>query len=128
MRLVISVILGLLTTVILSIATDVTMEKTGVFPSIESGEVNFNNRLLLIASIYRAVYGILGGLVTALIAKEKFMKAVIILGCIGTAISLTGLMVMWGKSTLWYPLSLVILSLPYTIIGGKIFEKYLLRK
>ncbi|MEO8151043.1 MAG: hypothetical protein ABI723_25645 [Bacteroidia bacterium] len=104
------------------------MEKTGVFPSMESGEINFNNRLLLISSAYRAIYGILGGFITALTAQGKFMKAVIILGCIGTAISLTGLIVMWGKSTLWYPLSLVILSLPYTIIGGKIYEKYLLKK
>jgi hypothetical protein len=129
-RLIIAIIAGLLVGIILSIATDLLMVKLGIFPPFESDQSAFSNGLLLVASAYRAVYSILGALVIAVIAKEKYMKAVIIAGIIGTILALTGLIVMWekSKSVLWYPISLVVLAIPYSLLGAKIYERFKLRK
>jgi hypothetical protein len=129
-RLIIAIIAGLLVGIILSTTTDLLMVKLGIFPPLESDQSAFSNRLLLIASAYRAVYSILGAYIIAVIAKEKYMKAVIIAGIIGTILALTGLIVMWekSKSALWYPISLIILAIPYSIIGAKIYERFKSRK
>jgi hypothetical protein len=129
-RLIVAIITGSLITIILSITTDMIMVSLGVFPPLDSGEFNFNNRLLLIAFFYRSVYSILSAFVIALIAKEKYRKAVLISGIIGTVIGLIGLVVMWEKSKAawWYPVSLVVFAIPLALLGGKIYKKYMLKK
>ena len=126
-KLIFGVLAGLITTVVLSITTDILMYASGIYPPVETEKFNYDNKLLLIASVYRAIYGILGGFIAAIIAKEKYKKAVIILGSIGILLSLIGLIAMWGKSAPWYPVSLIVLSLPYTLVGGQIYKKIFLK-
>jgi hypothetical protein len=64
--------------IILSIATNLLMVKLGIFPPIESEQSAFSNGLLRIAPAYRTVCSILCAFVIAVIAREKYSKAVII--------------------------------------------------
>lgn len=125
MRIALAVLVGLMVTAVLSIATDSILIAAGIYPS--GVGMIFSNRLLLLASAYRAVFGVLGAFLAAENAKAGFRRAVLILGGVATAQAVMGLIVMRSKinaATVWYPISLVILSLQYCRIGGKTYERY----
>src|SRR5689334_10220568 len=88
MKLFLSIIAGFAIGAILSIGTDHIFHVTGVYPPY--GEPMHDNGLLLLAFIYRAIFDIGGAYVTAVIAKDKAMKAVIILGTVGSLLWLIG--------------------------------------
>jgi hypothetical protein len=119
LRLILSIIAGLLTSAILATATDHVMHVTGIYPPY--GQIYYDTDLFLLASAYRAVFAILGAYITAAIAREKSHKAVVILGIIGMALSVTGLIAMWGVGPMWYPISLAVLAIPYTLLGEKLY-------
>ena len=110
-----AVLAGIVVVVALSVITDMVLQAT-IFP--ELAHKNAPNALLLIATVYRTLYGILGGYVTAKLAPNAPMMDVIILGVIGTAAALAGALSMEGESAAWYPWTLVVLALPQTWLGG----------
>ncbi len=112
-----AVLAGILTVVILSIATDAILEAVGFFPPPSKGL--FDPTLLLIALIYRTVYAFLGGYVTAKLAPAKPKRHVKILLIIGTVMGLLGVIAGWNLSQHWYPISLVITSALAVWYGGK---------
>jgi putative Mn2+ efflux pump MntP len=113
---------GMLTVVILSIGTDAILENIGVFPSFDEQQKNglFDWRLLLLALVYRCIYTIAGGYVTARLAPSNPMRHVIVLGSVGTVLATIGAIVGWHLSSHWYPIALVITALPCTWLGGKL--------
>jgi hypothetical protein len=117
-----AVVAGFLTVAILSVVTDVILEKMGVFPPVtQSGE--YANWMLFFALVYRTVYTVLGGYITAALAPSRQMRHVIILGTIGLVFATLGTIANWdktGPSSNWYPILLVILSLPSVWVGGKV--------
>ena len=124
-RIAIAVFVGLVVTAALSIATDVLMVSLGIFP--KDGDVMNNQRLLVLASAYRAVFSILGAFASSVVAREGFRRAVLILGGIAMFLAVLGIFAMWNKwnaSTAWYPFSLAVLAIPYCLIGGKLYERY----
>jgi hypothetical protein len=52
------------------------------------------------------------------------MKHAIVLGVVGAAAALAGVVATWnlGLGPRWYPVSLVILAIPESWVGGRIFE------
>ena len=110
-----AVVAGIVVVVALSVITDMILQAT-IFP--ELARKNAPNNLLLIATAYRTVYGILGGYVTAKLAPNAPMIDAIVLGVIGTAAALAGALEMQGESAAWYPWTLVVLALPQTLLGG----------
>ena len=80
--------------------------------------------LFLLATAYRAVLQVLGGYLTARLAPSRPMRHVWILAFIGLAMSLLGVLawtVMGPEAgPLWYPLLLVVLTIPTLWIGGRI--------
>src|SRR5258706_339332 len=68
-RLILSILVGLLVSGILSSAVDHVFHTTGVFPPY--GEPNFNNAQMLMAFLYRALFGMLGGYVTTVLARDQ---------------------------------------------------------
>jgi hypothetical protein len=115
-----AVLAGIVVVVALSIATDVALQST-IFPELE--HKNAPNALLLIATAYRTVYGVLGGYVTARLAPNAPMIDATVLGVIGTAAALAGALTMQGESASWYPWTLVVLALPQTLLGGYIAKR-----
>ncbi len=110
-----AVLAGIVVVVALSIGTDALLQNT-IFPQL--AQKNAPNMLLLIATAYRTVYGILGGYVTARLAPGSPMIDATVLGIIGTAAALAGALTMQGESAAWYPWTLVVLALPQTLLGG----------
>jgi uncharacterized BrkB/YihY/UPF0761 family membrane protein len=99
-RLVLSIIAGLLITIILSSSVDHIFHTTGIYPPY--GQPMFDTGLVLLAFIYRALFAILGAYVTATIAKEKAKKAVLIIGIIGSVLWLAGAIAFWNYIPAWY--------------------------
>jgi hypothetical protein len=125
-RLILSIVAGLVVTTILSTGGDHVFHVAGIYPPY--GEPMLDSGLLLIAFSYRVVFEIFGSFLTAAIAGERAMKAVIILGTIGSAFWLAGAIVMWEFAQPWYNIAGVVTGIPLTWIGGKIYQSTLRKK
>ncbi len=109
----------------LSIGTDVIMEMTGVFPSFKEQMAQglWVPGLLLLALGYRAVYTVVGSYIGAALAPTRPMLHAMILGIIGAGLSTAGLFAMRGHGPDWYPIALIIITLPCAWLGGKLKTK-----
>jgi hypothetical protein len=114
-----AVIAGALTGIILSITTDAALVAAGVFPPLSEPN-QFTTPLLVLATVYRNVYGVLGSYVTARLAPRNPMGHALVLGVMGLAASIAGAVTMWGYGPAWYPLALVALAMPAAWAGGKL--------
>jgi multisubunit Na+/H+ antiporter MnhB subunit len=117
-----AVLAGFIAVFILSVGIDAVLEKPGVFPP-QKNPAAYVWWMLLLALVYRSIYTVAGGFITAALAPNWPMIHAIILGVIGLIFALLGLIVNWSKtgpSSLWYPLLLVILALPCVWLGGKL--------
>lgn len=115
-----AVFAGFITVVLLSVGTDYLLESLGIFPP-QSDPLSYTWVMLLIALIYRCLYTVAGGYVTARFAPTNPMRHVIILGLIGIVAATIGVFVAWNLSPEhWYPIALVITALPCTWLGGKL--------
>lgn len=119
-RLILSIIAGLLTTIILSIVVDHLLHTKGIYPPY--GEPMFDTGLVLLAFTYRALFAIAGAFITAIAAKEKANKAVLILGITGSVLWLAGAIAFWNFTPSWYNIAGVVLGIPFTLIAGKLYE------
>jgi hypothetical protein len=121
-RLVLSIVAGFIFAAVLSSAVDHVFHVTGIYPPY--GEPMRDHGLLAIAFAYRAVFSIAAAYLTASIAKEQAMKAVIIMGVIGSLLWLVGAIAMWEFAYPWYNILGVLTGVPFSILGAKL---YLLR-
>ncbi len=115
---------GFITVVLLSIGTDFVLITLGVFPRFEEPGL-YSGWMLLFALIYRSIYTVAGGYVTAMLAPNRPMRHAIILGLLGIVAGTLGAIANWEKtavSTAWYPIVLIIAALPCTWLGGKLFD------
>jgi hypothetical protein len=116
-----AVIAGFALLVILSIIMDSILEKTGVMKT-----EPFNENpgwLIVIIILYRTIFNTFGCYLTARLAPNKPMKHAIILGIIGVVLTIAGLIAMWDIPPRWYPVSLIVLTLPAAWLGGKMAIK-----
>jgi len=111
-----AIVAGFVTVVILSIGTDFLLESIGVFPT---GQIIFTTWMLIVAFLYRSIYTIIGGYVTAKLSSNS-MRDVIILGIIGTVAGIAGAIAGWNLSSHWYPIALAATGFLFTWIGGKL--------
>jgi hypothetical protein len=116
-----AILVGVIAIVVLSVITDMILEKSGIFPSPEQGI--FVPWMLILALIYRCIYAVAGGYTTATLAPNKPMLHAIILGVIGIVASAFGAIAAWNLSAHWYPIALVITALPCTWLGDKLKTK-----
>lgn len=119
-----AVVAGFVTVVILSIVTDIVLEAVKFFPPQDKPEL-YTGGLLLIAFIYRSIYTVAGGYVTAALAPNNPMRHAIILGALGMVMGTLGAVANWDKtaaSDAWYPIALVIAAIPCTWLGSRLFE------
>jgi hypothetical protein len=78
-----------------------------------------------LALAYRIVYSVLGGYITAKLAPQNPVKHAVILGSIGLAISILGVIVTLPMhlGPAWYPIGLVITALPCSWLGGVLYSR-----
>jgi MFS family permease len=116
-----AVVAGILVAVVLTTLIDMALHSAGVYPPIT---VPIDNTLALLATSYRVVIGIGAAWLTARLAPRNPMKHVLILGALGFVVALVGVIVTWNRDLgpKWYPISLVILAIPQSWLGGRLFE------
>lgn len=113
-----AVLAGIITIVVLSILTDMILESIGIFPSPSEGL--FVTWMLVVALLYRTVYAVIGGYVTAKLSPDNPTRHVLILNIIGIIMGTLGVIGGWNLSQHWYPILLVITSAIAVWYGGKL--------
>jgi hypothetical protein len=110
---------GFLVNVFLSLGTDLGLHVIGLFPALGQPMAS---GLLLIATAYRTIYGVFGSYVTARLAPDRPMGHVLVGGVVGVALNIVGIVVTWnsGLGPHWYPLALLVLTMPTAWLGGKL--------
>jgi hypothetical protein len=121
LRSVSAVLAGVVAIFVLSIATDVAMHLTGVYPPIGQP---FSGRLCLLATAYRIVYAVAGGYITARLAPNRPMQHALIYGFVGVLLSTAGAIATWKGGPAygphWYAIGLIVISLPCSLLGGRL--------
>lgn len=109
---------GFMSVAVLSFATDQVFHMLDVYPP--WGEPMRDTGDNLLALFYRSVYAVIGGYVTARLAPASPMRHVLILGCIGTVLSVLGAYaaITMNMGPTWFPVALVVTALPMTLLGG----------
>jgi hypothetical protein len=119
-----AVLAGLVANVILSTATDLALVAAGVFPPLsEFGRPEvFSDSMLLLALVYRTVYGVFGCWLTARLAPRRPMTHSLILGGIGFVIGIVGAIATWDTWTSWYSLAIIAVPLPSAWLGARLAQ------
>jgi hypothetical protein len=114
-RSVAAVVAGLIAIVVTHTGADAIMHATGVFP--RAGEVMSD-----------ALFGVALAYVTVRLAPARPMKHALVLGGIGTLLSLAGLLATLGRGPefgpLWYPLALALASLPCCWLAATLASRH----
>lgn len=120
-RSILAVVAGALVAVVLTTAIDYALHVAGLYAP--AGEA-ISDRQALLASSYRLIIGVGSAWLTARLAPRNPMKHALILGAIGGVVALAGVIATWNRDLgpHWYPISLVVLSLPEAWAGAKLFE------
>jgi hypothetical protein len=119
-----AVLAGIVVSVALTLLTDLVLHKLGFFPPL--GQPPGSGPLLL-ATAYRTVYGVIGSYIAARLAPARPMMHAMVAGILGFVVSVVGAVATWNRSAEfgphWYPVALVVLSLPTAWLGGKLRER-----
>ena len=115
-----AVLAGIVFIVVTHTVTDLVLEKLGIFTPPEQG---FHITWMVVtATIYRSIFTVGGGYLTAALAPDRPMLYAVILGLFGIVASTAGAIVMIPRNLgpTWYPIALIVLALPCTWLGGKL--------
>lgn len=116
-----AVLAGLVAIFVLSLGTDQVLHSLAVFPP--WGEPMTDTGLLLLAFAYRCVYAVAGCYLAARLAPYAPMGHAMTLGSVGVVLSTAGAAAMWDMGAHWYPIALVLSSLPCAWLGGVLHRR-----
>jgi len=115
---------GFFAVVIVTLATDILLHAIGVFPP--WGQPTPSAPLVL-ATVYRTVYGVAGSYLMARLAPDKPMQHALVGGGVGLILSTVGAVVTWNRGPAfgphWYPLALIALAMPQAWLGGLLHRR-----
>ena len=116
-----AVLAGVLGIILATTLVDIVLHVAGVYPA--GGKLD--DRLAFVASSYRLIIGIAGGYLTAKLAPDRPLWHALILGWVGVALGLAGVVATWNMDLgpRWYPISLAVLAIPQCWLGGRLREK-----
>ena len=120
LRSLLAIFVGIAVGIALTLVTDALFRLFGVLPPL--GQKAGNGPLLL-ATMYRTVYGIIGAFITARFAPYNPMAHVLVAGLMGFAANALGAVATWNQDLgpHWYPIALTLLVLPAAWLGGKLW-------
>lgn len=101
--------------------TDFILQSLGIFTP---PTVRFDTTWMIITAIvYRNLFLIAAGYLTAVLAPEPKSRYVILLGLVGTLLGIAGAIAarVMDLGPLWYPLALIVLGFPCVWLGGWLY-------
>jgi hypothetical protein len=112
-----AVFVGMIVVVVLSIGTDALLRAIHIFPP---GSQRMSDPQFVIATVYRIIYAIIGGFVTATLAPARPMQHALFYGFVGFGLSTVGYLASRNLNLgpNWYPLALIVTSIPCAWLGG----------
>ena len=113
-----AILAGIIFIVVSHTGTDFVLEKLGIFTPPSEG---FHTTWMVVtATIYRSLYTVVGGYITAALAPEPRMRYVMILGIIGLVMGALGAIatIPLKIAPAWYPIALAVTALPCVWLGG----------
>src|SRR6476469_5354494 len=118
---ILALLAGIVLGVVLSTGTDFALHAMGLAPAPNLPE-RWSNDLLLLATAYRSIYGIVGAYVIARLAPNRPMGHALLAGVLGLGVSILGAAAIWNSTEgqHWYPIALALTTLPTAWIGGKL--------
>src|SRR5262245_16307309 len=120
LRSVLAVLAGVIFIGITHSGMDFLLESLGVFTP---PTVRFDTPWMLVtALVYRSIFSIIGCYMAGVLAPSRPMLHAMILGIIGVLLSILGTIVnlQMDLSPMWYPIALVLVSLPCAWLGGRL--------
>lgn len=121
-----AVLAGIVVGVALTLATDVVLHLTRVFPPMGQP---LSDAPLVLATVYRVAFGVLGSYITARLAPNRPMGHALIGGVVGLVASTVGAVVTWNRGPAfgphWYPIALIVTAIPCAWLGGKLRQMQL---
>jgi hypothetical protein len=117
----VAVLAGLLTIIVLSNGVDAVLEATGIFPSLEEQRINgfYTPWMVVLALSYRVAFGFVGGRVTAALAPASPSRHVAALVIIGALRGLAGTSAVWGITSAWFSIAVMVLTPAAAWLGGR---------
>lgn len=116
-----AVLAGFVVVVVLSLVADELMRKAGNLPPLGQRAADGP---LLVATIYRTIFGVMGSYITARLAPDRPMRHALVGGAIGLIISIVFTALTWNSGPAfgphWYPVALILLGMPQSWLGGKL--------
>jgi len=112
---------GFVAVVVLSIGTDLALHFAGVLPALEG---TMGNSLFVLVTVYRLIYGVCGGYITARLAPYGPMGHALVGGVNGLILNILGAVITWNHvpsmGPHWYPVVLTLTAIPCAWLGGKL--------
>jgi hypothetical protein len=120
-RSIFALVIGILAGILLSVGTDLALHGIGVAPSLAQ---RWPDRLLVLATAYRTLYGVIASYILARLAPSRPLLHALIGGFLGLVVNSAAAIGTWngGLGPHWYPVALAVLSVPPAWVGGKIRE------
>ena len=120
-RSILALLAGIVVGIVLSVGTDWGLHLIGLVPAPAQNE-RWPNELLLLAAVYRSIYGVIASYVIAWLAPNRPMGHSLLAGALGTLLSALGAAAMWSSTVgqHWYSLALVLTAIPTAWIGAKL--------
>jgi hypothetical protein len=113
-----AILAGMVFIVVTHTVTDFVLESLGIFTPPSQG---FHTTWMVVtATIYRCLYTVVGGYITAALAPNPPMRYVMILGIIGLVTSTLAAIatIPMNIAPAWYPIALAVTALPCVWLGG----------
>ena len=111
---------GFFAIVVLSLGTDQVLHLLAVYPP--WGQPMHDAGLNALALAYRIIFSVMGCWITAALAPHTPMRHALILGAVAVVTSAAGTLAAMGRDLgpMWYPIALVLVSLPCAWLGGRL--------
>lgn len=118
-RSILALLAGIAVGIVLSAGTDWCLRVIGLAPAQNE---RWPDQLLLLAAVYRSIYGVIASYVIARLAPNRPMGHSLLAGALGTLLSALGAAAMWTSTVgqHWYAVALVLTALPTAWIGAKL--------
>jgi hypothetical protein len=120
-RSILALLAGIVVGIFLSVGTDHGLHAIGVVPA-PNGAERWSNQLLLLATAYRSIYGVIAAYLIALLAPNRPMGHALVAGALGTLVCILAAFATWS-STIgqhWYSVALLLTAIPTAWIGAKL--------